>query len=331
MGGQALKNTFTRRYNKDEFDLLTPIVKEKLEKYFKKVYLIQGHRNKETYGDADFLVLIDDNELNINTILNDEFFTKEIFKNGNIYSFEYKEFQIDLILTTQSKWETSINYFNWSDLGNLIGKVAHKFGLKWGFEGLVYVYRTDGKVLGNINVSKDYREVLTFLGFDSDRYDLGFKNLDEIFDYVTSSKYFNPWMFDFETLNRINRERDQKRTTYANFVKHVTPMKEIGQDAYFYFYPNKSVYLGHIDFNFPGFLKEYNELEIIENRRLKVKSIFNGKLVMEAYPNLKGQALGNALHKFENAFASKYEFEESILTINNTKSVILQFKLINGL
>lgn len=202
--------------------------------------------------------------------------------------------------------------------------------MKWGFNGLVYVYRIDGKVLGEIVVSKDYEKVLDFLGFDVERYNEGFDNLDQIFNYVTSSKYFNPWLFDFETLNRINRERDQKRTTYANFVKHVAPLKEKGKDAYHYFYYDKKVYLGLIDHYFPGFLKQYRELEKKEERKRTIHTLFNGNLIIEHYA-ITGKELGQAITKFKEYFANNEMFEEYILETNNIAEIMLKFGQINKL
>ena len=226
MGGQALKNTFTRRYQKEEFEQITPEIKEKLLKVFPKVDMPKYFKSKPSFGDADFVCMATDKNIDFEKFFIDEFQSKEIFKNGHVYSIEYKELQVDVIITPQKAYETSLTYFAWNDLGNLIGKIAHRFGLKWGFDGLKYTYNSGGKELGVLYVSKDYEQVLSFLGFDVDRYNLGFDNLDEIFDFVISSKYFNPWLFDFEIMNRTNRERDMKRSTYASFVERVAPLKE---------------------------------------------------------------------------------------------------------
>jgi len=331
MGGLALKQCFTRRYQKDEFDLITPIIKEKFLKIFSKCDMPKYFALKESFGDADFVCCINDNfNVDINEYLLKEFNTKEIFKNGHVYSFEYKELQVDMILTHESKYNSSLNYFAFNDLGNLIGKIAHKFNLKHGYDGLKYVYRIDGKVLGEIVVSTDHIKTLDFLGFDSKRYEEGFDNLEEIFDFVTSSKYFNPWMFDFDTLNRINRERDSKRATYNAFVNHVAPMKDLGKEAYHYFYSDKKVYLGLIDHYFPGFLKKYRELEKKEERLRAISALYNGRIIMEHF-DLAGKELGNAMTKFELDMGGKKSLDDFILETNDIKLIMNLFADYNQL
>lgn len=332
MGGNAIKGAFTRRYQKSEFDQILPVILEKAKKKFTDAKSTTYFKSKESFGDADILVLVDrkfsDNE--IKEWIIEEFNSKEVVQNSHVFSFEFNELQVDFILTPVSNWETSQVYFSYNDLHNLVGKVAHKFGLKWGFKGLEYVYRIDGKVLGEINVTKNYRDALEFLGFDVETYDRGFDNLDEIFDFVTSSKYFNPWLFDFETLNRINRERDQKRATYASFVNHVAPMKEAGKEAYHYFYYDKKVYLGLIDYYFPGFLEQYRELEKKEKRKQNVSELFNGNMLIEEF-NITGKELGDAIFKFKSYFSDNKAFEDYILETNNKAEILQKFAQINKL
>lgn len=321
MGGKALKNCFTRRYEKEEFEKIVPEIREKLMTLFTDAQPTRYYSEKETFGDADFLCLVDKPiNVNMKEWLQETFQPKEIFQNSHVYSFEYKELQVDAILTPKSSWESSLTYFSYNDLHNLVGKIAHKFWLKWGYDGLRFVYRIDGKVLGDITLTTDYKVALPFLGFDLARYEQGFKNLSEIFDFVTSSKYFNPWMFDFETLNRINRERDQKRATYSSFVNHVDSYKSLGPGAFHYFYPDKKVYLGHIDHHFPGFLRKYRELEKKEELKQATRERFSGDVVMGWYPELKDKALGTAIKNFYEYFADKESANSWILSLSSDEA-----------
>ena len=287
--------------------------------------------SKESFGDADFLCCVPEHfNVDIKKFIMDEFNSKEIFQNTTVYSFEFNELQVDMILMNEDNWVTANSYYSWNDCNNLIGKCAHKFGLKHGYTGLVYPYRIDGKMLGNILVSKDIPKILEFCGFDAKQYEQGFDSLEEIFDFVTSSKYFNPWMYDLENLNKINRDRDKKRSTYTAFVKHVAPLKEKGKDYYHYFYPDKKVYLGYIDHHFPGFLKKYRELEIREERLRSVNKLYNGDLIMQHF-DLKGKELGAAMSKFQASYASKEALENFILEANDTTYILHIFGDVNNL
>lgn len=332
MGGLAIKNAFTRRYQKDEFDAVLPTIIEKAKKLFSDAKSTTYFKSKESFGDADILCLVDKpmDNIDIKQWIIDEFQSKEVVQNSHVYSFEYNELQVDFILTPKADWETSQIYFSYNDLHNLVGKVAHKFGLKWGYKGLVYPYRIDGKMMSDIVVTKDYRKALNFLGFSAHIYDQGFDSIDEIFLFVTSSTYFNPWMFDFETLNRINRDRDKKRKTYAGFVEHVAPMKARGKEAFWYFYSDKTAYLGLIDHYFPGFLKNYRALQKKEERKREVNSFYNGNIIMENF-GLKGADLGKVIGGFEKHFGSKEALEDYVLSTKNTEIIMQKFAMVNDL
>jgi hypothetical protein len=127
MGGKALKNTFTRRYEKEEYHQLCEELLPKIAEIFDtEVSLVESFKHKETFGDMDVLVLgrRDNNE--IKKILIEAFNPPpgEIHCNGHVISFEHKELQIDLIFTKESQWESSKLFFKFGDLGNLIGKMV---------------------------------------------------------------------------------------------------------------------------------------------------------------------------------------------------------------
>lgn len=326
MGGNALKKTYTRRYSREEFDLIHQEILSILIKFFRNVDVPKFYQNKDSFGDIDF-VCSDPikSGIDIKEFLKNEFGYNEIFINSNTYSFDYRCFQVDLIIVGSDLYETTLKYLNYNDLGNLVGKVAHKFGLKYGTFGLKYPYRLDGKMMGDIEISKDHRKVLEFLGFDPDVYDRGFNDLNEIFEYVVSSKYFDPWMFDLENLNRINRERDKKRKTYSEFLKYVEKFKEgKTREDYYYFHPDKRVYLGLIDETFPGTLRKYRNLEKKEERKRLVSSLYNGNILMNRF-GLSGKDLGSAIGKFEKSFESKEVLENWIIEVSDTDIILDKF------
>lgn len=329
MGGRALKNTFTRRYNRAEYDIIIQDIVEKAKTLFSEVAPTQFYRKKESFGDADVLCLIDKPiNVNIKDWLIQTFNSKEVFHNGNCYSFEYQEFQVDFILVGLEDWETSKVYYSYNDLFNFVGKIAHQYNLKFGADGLKFVYYHEGKKLGKIYLTKDHHEALTFLGFDPARYDKGFDTLEEVFEYVVQSKYFNPWIFDLEHSNKINRDRDKKRTSYNAFIEYIKPYKENAPDVYYYFHKEREVYLGLINYIFTHFFKEYNLLSKKEQERKLIAAKFNGDIVKEHF-NLTGKTLGDALKKFYASFPSNQNFYDYILD-NETEVILTHFKTINN-
>lgn len=299
---------------------------------FSDAVVTKSYSCKESFGDADILCLVDNPiDIDIETWIYDNMQSKEVVKNSHVYSFEYKELQVDFILVSKKNWETSIVYYSYNDLHNLVGKIAHRFGLKWGHEGLTYDYKIDDKSLRRIIISKDYKKSLDFLGFDSNRYDKGFENINEIFKFIINSKYFNPWNFDLANLNKINRDRDKKRKTYNLFLETIESLKNKSNEKWYYFHRNKEFYLGLIDFHFPGFMKKYRELELLELEKRKIHDLFNGNLIMQYWPNLKGKELGNVISKFYSYYASKEDANNKILELNNTDQIMSLFARINNL
>jgi len=329
MGGRALKNTFTRRYNRAEYELIIQDIVEKAKGLFSEVSPTKFYRHKESFGDADVLCLIDKPiNINIREWLIKTFNSKEVFHNGNCYSFEYHEFQVDFILVGKEDWETSKVYYSYNDLFNFVGKIAHQYNLKFGADGLKFVYYHEGKKLGKIYLTKDHHEALTFLGFDPVRYDQGFDTLEEVFEYVVKSKYFNPWIFDLENSNKINRDRDKKRASYNAFIEYIKPYKETEKDVYYYFHKEREVYLGLINYIFTHFFKEYNLLAKKEQERKAVSQKFNGDIIKEKF-NLTGKNLGDALKKFYATFQSNQSFNDYILA-NEQEAILINFKTINN-
>lgn len=226
MGGNALKNTITRRYQADEYYELVEEVKSKLYALFPdaSIHVLRAYDTKESFGDMDVLisnVLI--NGIPPNTKLEykllEQFGYNEIKKNGNVYSFDHKGLQIDLILTSKEDFLTSAAYYDYNDLGNLLGRISHKMGFKYGHQGLTVIVREGDYVIDEIIVSKNTSQILEFLGYDVVTYIAGFDTMEDIYEYVASGKFFNPEIFLLDNRNHKSRIRDRKRTTYSGFLE----------------------------------------------------------------------------------------------------------------
>lgn len=224
MGGNALKNTETRRYMREEYFDLEVEVLEKLKPYALEMSNIVAYSEKESFGDMDILYVPFSNN-NILESVKNVFKPNEIVPNGNVISFDYKGLQIDLIKSSLFTFEYSKFYFGFNDLGNLIGKIAHRFGLKHGHDGLFLKVMDGDQHVDDLLLTRDPQKTLEFLDLDVKRYTEAFKNLDEIFTYVTSSKYFAPQLFDLDTLRHRDRTRDKKRDTYQKFLKYIEENK----------------------------------------------------------------------------------------------------------
>lgn len=224
MGGNALKNYETRRYSKDEYFALCSEVKAKIKTVFGiSPTIILAYKNKESFGDLDILFPSEKLPNNWIDLLKQEFnLTENMWiKNGNVFSFGHNNFQIDLICTPEKEMLTSFHYYSYNDFGNLIGRMMHKLGIKLGNKGLSLVIRSKDRndhILGEIQLSDDFYEALDILGLDKTVYQSGFDDLEDIFNYVASSKYFAPEIYLLDNRNATSRVRDKKRVTYSKFL-----------------------------------------------------------------------------------------------------------------
>lgn len=285
MGGNALKNTKTRRYSANEYFALVDEVLSKFKHLFplEKMEDVKAYRAKADFGDLDVVV-------KNRPGLKDEFAValqglgvEEIVRNGPVWSVGWRDFQVDFLF--HSEYEFARNYFAWNDLGNLVGRVAHKLGFKFGHDGLWYVLRDGNYVVSKVLVTSDFYKSLNFLGFDEVRYKDGFDSLEDVFSYVVDNPYFSPDVFLLENRNHQARRRDRKRTTYNRFLAWMEsqqfPENELDRHSH----------LKRAKESFPNFCNKVDLVEHEYARSSEAKHKFNGKLVAQL-TCLEGRMLG---------------------------------------
>lgn len=254
-------------------------------------------RNKETHGDLDIISNVKKDQLI-------SFFKNAIFHvNSNVISFPFSGFQVDVTCVPTEQIESSINYCSWGDTSNILGRTAHKMGVSLGHTGLSFWIRQSlfdckQNFLDNDNIyekvilSTDYSKILPLLGYDFERWKAGFDNEEQVFEWIATSKYFNPDIFKFEELNHINRIRNKKRKMYANFVEWVAVN---GWKYNKFEFQRREYYLPIWAAEFPV-LKEkikLNKERFLKNELLKQK--LNGHLVMDLCDIKDGKVVGKVI------------------------------------
>ena len=179
---------------------------------------IPAFREKESFGDMDILYTTSDGVPLTVDWVKQTYNPNEIIKNGTVISFDFEELQIDLIHSAIGSFDYGLSYFSWNDAGNLIGKLAHQFGLKHGHEGLFLPLRDGNNQFETITLTLDHDYTLSFLGLDADRFNSGFDNLEDMFNWVAASPYYSPDWYKLENLNSVAKIRDRKRETYNKFL-----------------------------------------------------------------------------------------------------------------
>jgi len=259
MGGTALKEKYGfvgQRLNQEEYLRVC----NELEScdFWNRSHMavIPCYSQKQDHGDIDAVITIQQQSPETHGHIVDRiktlFHSQYVVKNSNVYSFEYEnKYQIDLAVCPRHT--ETLNYFNfcsYSPFGNGVGRILKQTGLKFGLDGLTYpVKLTDSEVLGEISIyvndspDKNFYKMLEFFG--SDRNYHNFQTQEEIFDFLTGSRFFNRDIFLYENLNHINRKRDSKRADYHNLLEFIKdkPNK-------FYGDPDKTVYISEIERHF---------------------------------------------------------------------------------
>lgn len=338
MGGNAIpKEIKTRRYLADEYHKLIPEVIALTKEVWGvgRVAVIPAYRDKESFGDMDVLLELSDSGLKefrelicetfgVDFITTDGDHKNQLGAHGSVtrdkvYSIAYKELQLDFILVEPGiAFECAYNYFSWNDLGNLLGRVAHKFGFKFGHDGLRYPFRDGDHMFEEILVSQDWNEILPAFDWDPERFNQGFDTLGEVFDYVTTSKYFNPEIYLLENRNAKSRYRDQKRKTYNEFLDYCQAFKT---NLNKYQYPEHKSQLLEPAFEMLrrcGFAEKYMVTYDKYLAYLEFKAKFNGEIV-SWISGRKGQDLGAlmvGIRQFYNVNEDPEAFRKLIMNMS---------------
>jgi len=266
MGGKALSIKTVRKDTNELYHIFNDI-KKYLYEY--DIFMTKFYRNKKDHGDLDVLV----KTYNIDKIIEiaNNIKHNEININGNTITFDYNNFQIDFICINDSIWNISKVFFSYDPVGNLLGKIAHGFGLKFGFNGLTY--KSVGKrSIKVITLSKDPYIIFDFLGYNFDEFRKGFDDLNDIFNFVINGKFYDKDLFAPNNLKNYDRKRSLKRESFRKFL-------EFSKNTKSKYNFNDSDYIDYINNKFSGFKKNVilhveKEKFMVENNK-KFKNIIN--------------------------------------------------------
>ncbi|KVP96815.1 hypothetical protein WJ97_13120 [Burkholderia ubonensis] len=318
MGGNALSVTAVR-LTKKNFERVSAQCIERLQACFPghRVAVIPAYRAKADFGDCDILVTSAGYDPNKAAAALD---AVEVVRNGPVTSVgvvvrdelppvDGNVFQVDLIAIGEDAFDYALGYFSFNDLGNLIGRTAHRAGLSHKHDGLWFYVRDGDYKFREICLTRDYDVALRFLGYEPARFHAGFETLGDIFEFVSGSTFFNRDIFLLENRNAKSRIRDRKRRTYMEFLKWCEARPELPA----YPYPDdKSAWLPRIAEHFPHFEAEYQQAlkDMADQRAVKVR--FNGEWVAKL-TGLQGKDLGALMKNVKESFDSQEALHQFVL------------------
>lgn len=321
MGGNALKSIDTRRVDAAEFQALVPAVLDTLAGIVgrdRPLCVIEAYRHKPDFGDMDVLVSADGLADTYKDEIATAFGSREVYRNGNVTSFDRNGFQIDLIAIPAQSFDFARAYFAWNDLGNLVGRIAHKMGLKFGFEGLHAPLRDGDHMFAEVLVTHDVDQALSFLGYDAARYREGFDTLEDIFRFTASTRFFNPDIYLLENRNATSRVRDAKRKTYSAFLDWLAApgglaaARPAPAEGWYRFADDKTSWRPALRQAFPDFGDRLDAALARKARHESAAAIFNGRRVGDI-TGLTGQALGELMRTLRQPHAGTDALDDWVL------------------
>lgn len=320
MGGNIFKDTHeVVRLESDEYNkYVSEITSMLFELGVDEIFPTQGIRNKTDFGDMDIILPSNPKNEGAFHYLSTHYPSS---KNGDVFSFLYKSFQIDLIQVSPESYKYACHYFSWNDLGNLVGRMAKQLGFKHGHDGLYYIQRVGDLVLKNHLLTTNYLDILNILRLDKFKFMKGFDTYEELFEFVMSSPYYNPEIFKLENLNHINKVRDRKRKTYNMFLQYAQEREHLFQSKPKLSQEERSEFVFNL---FPSIKKEVDRLYEEHETKKAIGSKTNGHLLMTLIPELSGKELGvfiaylkehaNKLYSLEVLTMPEEEINQLVLT-----------------
>lgn len=318
MGGTAVlakSGVESTRLTLSEFDRVQSAVISTLRELGIRSLTIPFIKSKTDFGDIDIIVIDERiDKMDNNTCLSiihdniDKFFCNDdlYIKNGDVVSILYEgKYQIDFIKVNADVAQYTQAYLSHNDLGNLLGRCIKRFNVTHAMDGLFYDHYMNNKAhRTRFLLSNDPHQVLRILGLDIEKFKSGFNTYEEMFDYVMSSKYFNPELFKFENLNNRNRVRDRKRKVYNMFLDYIN-----------YDFKNDNVY--DVVADYPWIPAKCEEYTTEYNRRAAIRNAIPGPVVIER-TGLTGKELGSFIHYVKE----KYQDELIGMTEEQLHNVI---------
>ncbi len=278
---------------------------------------------KETFNDIDILLKSSYSE-KVKWIFNDH----NIVKNDNVFSLLFLGiYQVDFIEVRPENFEMSKIFFNYNDMGNLIGRLSKHFYMKFTPNGFyMVIYSEDrSRKINKYFISKDIPSIFKFLDIDYDRYLKGFDTYNEVFEFITSSKYFDVMYYKKGIhVNSKSYSRDLKRKTYVKFLKYIDTLdskERLPRIEYL-------EAIRKVDMFFGTNVEEKYKRDV-ENYKMGMlaNSKFNGNMIKEMFPYKEGKAIGDMVLRFKKMF----DFENKEKFLNRDIDVYMELSKMESL
>ncbi|AXH59783.1 hypothetical protein [Pseudomonas amygdali] len=315
MGGNAMQDFGARRVDADLAHRKAREVSQALDQVLAKhgcprpCHVIRAYREKATFGDVDLLVHQEMVEAigkelivsELGALLGHDLPYFQVHPKASQFHTalpleEGGALQIDFQMIPELTFEYAKDYFAWNDLSKLMQILGRSMsGLNFGVDGLSRSVKHKGQVIGRVTFTHDFTEALGFLGFDVERFNQGFDNLEAMYEFVVKHPNFNSSMYQWENRTSRGRGQDMDRPTYLGFLEWMK-----GRDLPLEAPADETDWVGKAYERFPAAHAEKDALftELEDRQSLRVR--FNGGIVSKL-TGLRAEALGDFMKAYRKS------------------------------
>jgi hypothetical protein len=301
MGGNIFKNGSTKRQPVREFLDICAKFTGQLKGAFPHLHyeVLRAYANKPDFGNMSVFVLSDgpSTDGKVLTFLREITVDGKVALNGNRASIAHMGIQTDVTFVPANDYRFALSYHAFNGLGGMLGRVASSLGLTLRDNGMVYKLQDGDQAVAEINVADTWQQALMLLGYSFQRWSAGFESLEDIFDFVSSSEFFDPDLFlDVDPI-----VEDKRPTVVQLFAQYLQAASR----------PPSNVTTKKIELLFdriPGFCKNYTDVSAQWSEHKAEQKVFsskfNGHLVQE-WTGRSGRALGDLMQQINQSFGEK--------------------------
>jgi hypothetical protein len=271
------------------------------------------YANKPDFGDLDVLVQSQPDWDKVRLEIVADLGITQTKAVGHVFSTVYRDLQTDFFTVPAQYLESTYNFMSFNDLGNFLGRICRRFNLKYGEQGLSYVYRrNDERYKKDLEITQDFARICQFLELDFPAWQNGFASLETVFQWVIASPYFS--VAPYLQLEGSLEKRSRDRTTVQKFIEYLQTNTIQNRPEFL----ERHQYLPLICAAFPeaNLESRIEHEQQLEARAVQFAEKFNGQLVMRLRPELQDRALGEFIQSFR---ASVTDFETFVLESDPTE------------
>ncbi|MEL6345563.1 MAG: hypothetical protein AAFV53_20810 [Myxococcota bacterium] len=299
MGGNLFQ---LGRLPRAEYLVLEAELRAYLDQRFGELYRIPRYYNtKPDFGDVDIILsdaAIETDWPTLRDGIRADLGIEQWTSNKSVFSTVYRNFQVDFFVRPSRYFVSTYTFLCFNDLGNILGRIFHRMSLKYGEQGLQYVYRrADGNYRRDLDISGDLDRILRFIVLDPSPWHNGFETLEEMYRWVQTSPYFS--VAPYTDPGRRTRQRSRQRPTMRRLLEWIEA-NDIAQVCDY-----RDSYLPSVMAAFPeaNLTAAIAAEDRLADRVAVVRGRFNGQIVQALIPDLHGQRLGGFIRSLRNTEA----------------------------